>query len=81
MSPARAVQISIDEELLSRIDRDVEARREGRSAFIRSAVHWYLEVKEQAAIDEAIRSAYRDRADEALSEIEPLIESQVWPDE
>jgi metal-responsive CopG/Arc/MetJ family transcriptional regulator len=71
----------LDAELLSRIDRDSEARLHGRSALIRSAVHRYLDAKEQADIDEALRAAYRDHADEALTEIEPLIESQAWPDE
>ena len=81
MSPARAVQISIDEELLARIDEDAEARAHGRSAFIRSAVRHYLGAKEEAAVDAALRAAYEGRADEAFAEIEPLIESQAWPDE
>lgn len=35
---AKPVQISVETELLERIDRDPEARAKGRSAFIRSAV-------------------------------------------
>lgn len=81
MSGARAVQISIDEELLSRIDKDPEARIQGRSAFVRSAVQLYLRVKASAAIDEALHLAYHGRADEALAEVEPLIQSQEWPHE
>jgi metal-responsive CopG/Arc/MetJ family transcriptional regulator len=42
---SRPVQISIDEELLERIDEDAEAREKGRSAFIRAAVEWYLSAK------------------------------------
>lgn len=81
MGHTKAVQISIDEDLLARIDKDSEARRDGRSAFIRSAVRRYLREKEEARIDEQLRRAYRDSADEALEEIEPLIGSQAWPDE
>jgi metal-responsive CopG/Arc/MetJ family transcriptional regulator len=81
MAPARAVQISIDEELLARIDEDPEARLHGRSAFVRSALRRYLQAKERARIDDALRAAYGGRADEALADIEPLIESQAWPEE
>lgn len=81
MGHTKAVQISIDEDLLARIDKDSEARRDGRSAFVRSAVRRYLREKEEARIDEELRRAYRDSAEEALAEIEPLIGSQAWPDE
>lgn len=81
MPRARAVQISIDEELLSRIDADREARLHGRSAFLRSAVRHYLRMKERASIDEALRRAYAGQEDEALAEIEPLIQGQAWPEE
>ena len=78
---ARAVQISIDEDLLARVDEDSEARIHGRSAFMRSAIQRYLRAKEEARIDEALRVAYRDHADEALEDVESLIEGQAWPDE
>jgi metal-responsive CopG/Arc/MetJ family transcriptional regulator len=42
---ARPVQVSIDTELLARIDDDPEARARGRSAFIRSAVALYVKTK------------------------------------
>lgn len=77
---ARPVQISIDRDLLERIDADPETRREGRSAFIRSAVRTYLKIGEQREIDRAIRRAYGTRSDEMLSEVEDLIEEQEWPE-
>lgn len=77
--PAKAVQVSLDQRLLKRIDADPETRRDGRSAFIRSAVTMYLKAKERSAIDGGIRRAYEGRADELLQEIDDLIGVQQWP--
>ncbi len=76
---ARPVQISIDEQLLQRIDRDPETRKRGRSALVRSAVRLYLDAKQRRATDEAIRRAYEGKADELLAEIAELIGAQAWP--
>jgi hypothetical protein len=76
---ARPVQLSIDEDLLRRIDRDPEARRLGRSAFVRAAVRLYLEAKERRGVDEAIHRAYAGKADDLLAEIRDLIGRQAWP--
>ena len=43
--PTKAVQVSIDVDLLGRIDKDPEARERGRSAFLRSAAETYLRRK------------------------------------
>ena len=45
--PAQPVQVSIDLELLRRIDADPETRAMGRSAFVRSAVSSYLAAKQR----------------------------------
>jgi len=79
--PAKAVQISIDTELLRRIDRDPEVRKRGRSAFVRSAVEWYLAAKRRRAIDQEIARAYEGQADAMRSEILDLIGEQAWPEE
>jgi metal-responsive CopG/Arc/MetJ family transcriptional regulator len=76
---AKPVQISLDEELLRRVDADPETKRRGRSAVVRSALLLYLESKKRRAIDVAIMSAYGHAADQLLSEIEPLIGAQAWP--
>jgi len=75
----RAVQVSIDEALLKRIERDPEAREHGRSAFIRSAVELYLQAKKRREIDDSIRRAYAGQADDMLDEIAELMEAQTWP--
>ncbi len=76
---AKPIQISVDMDLLNRIDRDPEVRERGRSAFIRSAVELYLAAKRRRAVDQQIASAYQGRADEMLEEIDDLMGSQAWP--
>ena len=78
---SKAVQISLDESLLKRIDADPEVRRRGRSAVIRDALERYLRATRRRSLDEAIRRAYGDAGDHALAEVEDLLESQAWPRE
>ena len=77
--PARPVQISVDLELLKRIDADPETREMGRSAFVRSAVSSYLAAKRRKAIDLAIGAAYGDAADAMEAEVSDLLGAQAWP--
>ena len=70
---AKPVQISIDTDLLSRIDADPEARERGRSAFIRSAVELYLTARHRREIDAKLARAYQGEADALLAEIEDLL--------
>jgi metal-responsive CopG/Arc/MetJ family transcriptional regulator len=78
---AKPVQISVDEELLDRIDRDPEARAKGRSAFIRSAVELYLTAKERREVEERLVRAYAGRSDAMLEEVVELLGGQAWPSE
>ena len=77
--PAKPVQVSIDLELLRRIDADPETREKGRSAFVRSAVSSYLAAKQRKAIDRAIGAAYGDAADAMETEVSELLDAQAWP--
>lgn len=77
---SKPVQISMDTDLLKRIERDPEAKRLGRSAFIRNAVATYLRAKSRRDIDAAIARAYGGQADAMLEEVETLIEAQSWPE-
>jgi metal-responsive CopG/Arc/MetJ family transcriptional regulator len=79
--PAKPVQISLELELLERIDADPETRTHGRSAFVRAAVERYLAVKERRDIDARIRAAYGTSADAQLAEVADLIGSQAWSDD
>ena len=75
----KPVQISVDGELLERIDRDPEARARGRSAFIRSAVELYLTAKERREVEERLTRAYAGQGDAMLDEVVELLGGQAWP--
>jgi metal-responsive CopG/Arc/MetJ family transcriptional regulator len=76
----KAVQVSLDRDLLERIDRDPETKERGRSAFLRSAAQLYLAAKKKRRIDLQIRKAYQGGADAILEEIEDLMRTQAWPE-
>jgi metal-responsive CopG/Arc/MetJ family transcriptional regulator len=78
---AKAVQVSIDVELLRRVDAQAETRERGRSAFVRSALESYLRAKERREIDEAISTAFGRHADAMLDEVDGLLDAQTWPDD
>jgi metal-responsive CopG/Arc/MetJ family transcriptional regulator len=73
---AKPVQVSIDLDLLQRIDADPETREKGRSAFIRSAVSSYLAAKRRRETDAAIRAAYCRAADAMEAEVAELMDAQ-----
>jgi len=79
--PSRPVQISLDSELLARIDRDPQARKEGRSALIRRAVELYLAAKHRREVDAQLVKAFAGQADEMLDDVEQLLEAQAWPED
>lgn len=79
--PTKPVQISIDAQLLERIDADPETRARGRSAFVRAAVERYLEARTRRQIDEQIAAAYGGHADAMLEEIADLMDVQAWPED
>ncbi len=78
---AKPVQISIDTDLLRRIDHDPEARAKGRSAFVRSAVELYLDAKQRREIEAQLVKAYSGQADAMLDEVAELMVDQSWPNE
>lgn len=78
---AKPVQISLDTELLRRIDEDPEARTDGRSALIRSAVRLYLTAKERQAIEAQLAQAYAGQEEAMLDEVVDLLGAQAWPDD
>lgn len=76
----RAVQFTIEEDLLRAIDRDPETKRIGRSAFLRRAAREYLANRRREAVRDAYRRGYGEYPVGA-DEFGPLIEGQSWPDE
>jgi metal-responsive CopG/Arc/MetJ family transcriptional regulator len=77
----RPVQISLDSDLLGRIDADPEVQEKGRSAFIRSAVQLYLEAKRRRDIEARLAHAYAGQASSLLEEVEELLSEQAWPND
>lgn len=57
----KAIQITVDDGLLSRLDADPEVKRAGRSAVFRRAVEDYLRRRRKVAVAEAYQSAYGTR--------------------
>ena len=54
----RAVQITLDERLLARLDADSEVRRYGRSAVLRRAAEEYLRRRRKRTIASQYAKAY-----------------------
>lgn len=78
--PVKPVQISLDIELLRKVDADPEAREKGRSALVRNAIEFYLTAKERRELDASIARAYEGEADAILDEVRELIGAQEWPE-
>jgi metal-responsive CopG/Arc/MetJ family transcriptional regulator len=75
----KAVQITLDEELLDRLDADPEVRRDGRSAVLRGAAHAYLAKRRDDRIAEQYARAYGGKT--GLGEEFSGWEDQgVWPE-
>jgi metal-responsive CopG/Arc/MetJ family transcriptional regulator len=68
----KAIQITLDERLLAKLDTDEEVKRDGRSAVIRRAVFEHLRRKRRSSIAAAYRRAYGKGANQEL---------QGWADE
>lgn len=54
----KAIQVSVDDHLLARLNADEEVRRDGLSAVLRRAVDLYLRRNESRAIARAYERAY-----------------------
>lgn len=74
----KTIQITIDPDLLHKIDNDEESMKKGRSAFLRQAVRYYLEQKRLKSISDKYRSGYK----QGLAKDDDLTiweDEQVWP--
>jgi len=74
----KAIQITVDDALLARLDRDPEVKRLGRSAVFRRAVEIYLQQRRKAAIADAYRAAYGRRG--SPRDLEGWTGEGVWPE-
>lgn len=75
----KAIQITIDDRLLARLDADPEVKRLGRSAVFRRAVEAYLSRLRKSTVADAYRRAYGAQANPG-SELDGWEEEGVWPE-
>ncbi len=73
----KAIQITVDDVLLARLDADEEVRRDGRSAVIRRATDEYLRRRRKRAIADQYAAAYAARA--SLPGFEGWEDQGEWP--
>ena len=75
----KAIQITLDETLLARLDADEEVRRDGRSAVLRRAAEEYLRKRRRRAIAKQYAKAYS--ASQGLGpEFSGWEDEGAWPD-
>ena len=74
----KAIQVTFDDQLLERLDRDEEVQRDGRSAVLRRAADMYLRQRRQRSIADAYRRAYGSGVDAELS---GWSDEGTWPAE
>ena len=75
----KAIQITLDDALLARLDADEEVRRDGRSAVLRRAADEYLRKRRRRAIAEQYAQAY-GAADALGAEFGGWEDEGSWPE-
>ena len=76
----KAVQVTLDEDLLARLDADSEVQAEGRSAVLRRAAADYLERRRHERIADKYRKAY-SKGQGLGEEFEGWENQGEWPPE
>jgi len=75
----KAIQITLDETLLERLDADEEVRRDGRSAVLRRAADEYLRKRRKCAIADQYAKAYGANPDLGV-EFRGWEDEGAWPE-
>ena len=75
----KAIQITLDEALLARLDADVEVRRDGRSAVIRRATDEYLRRRRRQTIRDQYTKGYGTRHG-VEDELNGWADEGTWPE-
>jgi metal-responsive CopG/Arc/MetJ family transcriptional regulator len=75
----KAVQFTIDDQLLARIDNHPATKKQGRSAFLRAAAAAYLSSRRAKEIKDAYRRGYGEHPPSS-DEFFVAPEVQAWPD-
>jgi metal-responsive CopG/Arc/MetJ family transcriptional regulator len=74
----KAIQLTMDEELLEALDASEEVRREGRSAVVRRATAEYLQRSRRREIARQYREGYQ--GENIGEELEGWTDEGVWPE-
>jgi metal-responsive CopG/Arc/MetJ family transcriptional regulator len=74
----KAIQVTLDEALLARLDADAEVRRDGRSAVLRRAADEYLRQRRRRAIADQYAKAYHGGA--LTDEFSGWEQEGTWPE-
>jgi metal-responsive CopG/Arc/MetJ family transcriptional regulator len=74
----KAIQITLDDALLARLDADEEVQRDGRSAVLRRAADEYLRRRRKRSIAESYARGYGRTRD--LGDFESWADEGVWPE-
>jgi metal-responsive CopG/Arc/MetJ family transcriptional regulator len=75
----KAIQVTLDDALLARLDADEEVRRDGRSAVLRRAADQYLRGRRKRAIADQYARAYGAGAG-IDSEFSGWDDEGAWPE-
>ena len=75
----KAIQVTLDEELLAKLDADDEVRRDGRSAVLRRAAEEYLRRRRKRAVADQYANAYGAKPSLG-TEFDGWQEEGSWPE-
>lgn len=79
MMDMKAIQVTFDEALLERLDRDPAVRERGRSAVLREAAAEYLVRREAEVIADRYRAGYGEGSAAMDTELDRWTGEGVWP--
>jgi metal-responsive CopG/Arc/MetJ family transcriptional regulator len=80
MAHMKAIQVTLDEALLARLDADEEVRRDGRSAVLRRAADEYLRKRRKRSIADQYARAYGATSDLG-AELDGWEDEGAWPEQ
>jgi metal-responsive CopG/Arc/MetJ family transcriptional regulator len=75
----KAIQVTLDDALLARLDADEEVRRDGRSAVLRRAADQYLRNRRRRVVADQYVKAYGTSAGLG-SEFDGWDDEGAWPE-
>lgn len=76
----RAIQITIDEDLLAALDAEPAVKAAGRSAAIREALQAWLQARREVSIVAAYRDGY-GKHPQGADDLAGWAEQGTWPEE